>query len=92
MPINSHELASPISLALLSPILAALGAVDTAKLRPVGPLPSPCFKIVDVRAVVCATSIYSIAMFRAEMISVAATTGMDVVMLRHGHIPRHWTT
>lgn len=76
-----------MSLALLSPILAALGAVNTATLKPVGSLPAPCFQIADLRTVVCATSIHSIAMFRAEMIAVGANTGMDVVTLRHGRHP-----
>lgn len=87
MPQNSLQFVSPTSLTLLSPILLALGVVDTATLKPVGSLPSPCFQILGLRTVVCATPIHSIAMFRAEMISLAASADVDVVMLRHGAHP-----
>ena len=87
MPQDAPELVSPTSLALLAPVLSALGAVNTATLRPVGSLPAPCFQIADLCTVVCATSIHSIAIFRAEMIAVAATNAVDVVVLRHGAHP-----
>ncbi|MBA2933046.1 hypothetical protein HZF05_02940 [Sphingomonas sp. CGMCC 1.13654] len=87
MPEYAIELVSPTSLVLLRPLLAALGATDTALLKPTWSLPAPCFAMPGIRTLVCATPINTLPVFRAAMISVATIEKMDVVIIRHGFAP-----
>jgi hypothetical protein len=87
MPKYPNELVSPTSLALVRPLLAALQAGDSAVLKPTSSLPAPCFWVPTIRTIVCATSINTLPIFRASMVSVAATDKVDAILIQHGLFP-----
>lgn len=87
MPKYSNELVSPTSLALVQPLLAALEAGDSAVLKPTSSLPAPCFWVATIRTIVCATPINTLPIFRAAMVSAAATDKVDAILVQHGLFP-----
>ena len=87
MPNYSNELVSQTSLALLKPLLAALDPTDKAILKPTSSLPSPCFWVPPISTIVCATSINTLPIFRAAMISAAVINKVDVILVGHGFWP-----
>lgn len=87
MPRYPNEIVSPTSLVLLQPLLAALDAADTAVLKSTSSLPAPCFCCADTRAIICATTINTLPIFRAAMVTVAAINQVDVLFVQHGFFP-----
>ncbi len=82
MPYAVHGF-SPLSFAVLRPLIVALDATGTAELQPPSSLPRPCYRLASIDTLVCATPVQLSALFRSEMIIRAMKSHVDVALLRH---------
>ena len=74
---------SPLSFAVLRPLITALDTPGIAELQPPSALPRPCYHLSSLDTFVCATSIQRSPLFRSEMMMRAMKHHVDVALLRH---------